>query len=167
MRLPRMTTRRWMVAVAIAALGAWRVNHEKFAALFWGAPLLGSFLGIVIADGRRRRLLGSVLGAAIASACVFFANFFVYQKYTFVTMVQVPKEPFTEAMAGAVLGSFVGLVVGVAASLDYRRWLSRLRGAGPDPDRVVQEAARDGEESRIEHAARDPWLPVEPDPPEP
>ena len=58
---------------------------------------------------------------------MFFANFFVYQKYTFVTMVQAPKEPFTEAMAGAVLGSFVGLVVGVAASLDYRRWLSRLR----------------------------------------
>ena len=59
MPLPLMTTRRWMVVMAIAALGAWRVDHERFAALFWGAPLLGSFLGIVIADGRRRRLLGS------------------------------------------------------------------------------------------------------------
>ena len=125
MPLPLMTTRRWMVVMAIAALGAWRVDHALFAALFWGAPLLGSFLGIVIADGRRRRSLGGVLGAAITSACVFFTNLFVYQKYTFVTMVQAPKEPFTEAMAGAVLGSFVG----IAALLDYRRSLSWLWGA--------------------------------------
>jgi hypothetical protein len=167
MRFPRMTTRRWMVAVAIAALGAWRVKQERFLALYWGVTLLGSFLGIVLAGGRRRRLLGSVQGAAIASACVWFANFFVYQRYTFVTAFRAPKEPFTEAMAGAILGSFVGLVVGIAASLDYRRSLSWLWWRDPDPDRVVQEAARDEEGSQIERAARYPWLPVEPDPPEP
>jgi hypothetical protein len=126
MRLPRMSTRRWMIVVAIVALGAWRVKQERFLALFWGITLLGSFLGIVVAGGSRRRLLGSVLGAAIASACVWFANFFVYQKYTFVTVFQAPREPFTEAMAGAILGSFVGLVVGIAASLDYRRSMSWL-----------------------------------------
>jgi hypothetical protein len=128
-RLPRMTTRRWIIAVMVAGLGTWRVNQEGFLALSWEAPLVGSFLGIVAAGERRWRLPGSVFGAAIASACVWFVNFFLYQKNTYVTMFAAPKEPFTEATAGAVLGAFVGLLLGVAASVDYRRLLpATVRG---------------------------------------
>jgi hypothetical protein len=125
MRFPRMTTRRWMIAVAAVAVLAWGFHRAGFFALAWEAPLLGSSLGILLAREKQRRLAGSVLGGAVTGACFWFVNFFFYQQYTYVTVFTMPNEPFTEAIGGAVGGALVGLLVaGVALRFRFTiRWL--------------------------------------------
>jgi hypothetical protein len=76
MRLPRMTPRRWMIAVGAVAVLAWSFRWAGFMALAWGAHLLGSSLGILLATEKERRLAGSVLGGAVTGACFWFVNFF-------------------------------------------------------------------------------------------
>jgi hypothetical protein len=117
MRLLRMTTRRWMLAVAAAGVMTWGTHRDGFLALAWEAPLLGSSLGILVAREKQRRLAGSVLGGAVAGTCVWFVNFFLYQQYTGVTVFAMPNEPFTEAMGGALGGAVVGLLVAGIASI--------------------------------------------------
>lgn len=117
MRLPRMTTRRWMIAVAAVAVLAWGFHQYGFMALGWEAHLLGSSLGILLAREKQRRLAGSILGGAVAGACFWFVNFFFYKQYTYVTVFTMPNEPFTEAIGGAVGGALVGLFVAGLASI--------------------------------------------------
>jgi len=125
MRLPRMTTRRWMIAVAAVAVLAWGFRRAGFFALAWEAPLLGSSLGILLAREKQRRLAGSVSGGAVTGACFWFVNFFFYKQYTYISVFMMPNEPFTEAIGGAVGGALVGLLVaGVASRFRFTiRWL--------------------------------------------
>lgn len=123
MRLPRVrfTVRGMMIVVAAAACSAmvWDLRGGGMLGLAFIAPLLGALLAMDAPRGRRGQFTASVVGGTATGACLWFANFFLDQRYTGVTMGGPPSGPFSEAMFGGVPGAIVGLVVGVAASMDY------------------------------------------------
>jgi hypothetical protein len=59
-----MTTRRWIVVVAVVALMAAGIRWSGFAALAFGLPLLGAALAIWMRK-QKRKLAAGILGGAL------------------------------------------------------------------------------------------------------
>jgi hypothetical protein len=113
MRLPRMTTRRWMIAVAA---------------------------------------IGLIIGAGVLLK---------QRRDYFLALVQSHQKEVASSMARAnALKSRFGDTSGMTVED-----ITRLHG---DHDRMIDRADHHASLARkYEDAARYPWLPVEPDPPEP
>jgi hypothetical protein len=115
MRLPRMTTRRWMVAVAVAVIGL-------------------TIGGGVLLKQRRDYFLS------------------LAQSHQ--------KELASSTARGKALKSRIGSASGMT--------IEELMHLDRDYHRMTDRADHHASLVRkYEHAARYPWLPVEPDPPEP
>src|SRR5262245_39534661 len=64
MRLPRMTTRRWMVVVAAVALMSWTISSSGFLALALGGLILGASLTIWL-ERQEKPMAAGIIGATM------------------------------------------------------------------------------------------------------
>ena len=121
MPLPRMTTRRWMIAVAAAAITGWWVMMTRGLTPYLIAPV-GPLIGVAYYRSRERRrtlsyLFASILGGAIEAVLLL----------TLSPLLLAPVDPnfpiwYTAAARDGILLIFVGLpclsvgvLIGVAA----------------------------------------------------
>jgi hypothetical protein len=162
MRLPRMTTRRWMVAVAIVALGFGgsigavrmkRLRDSYFALAMHHASLARALKAQASAPARLARLepdpesmtTGEIAGATDSMSAFATDRWDRYAESTRYREYQQARE---RAIADARR----------IVTENWRRVLERLR------KRVDYHAAL---ARKYRRAASYPWLPIEPDPPKP
>jgi hypothetical protein len=109
MRLPRLSTRWWMVAVAVAAIAAWVIRRDGPHALAWEAPLLGASLAMGMVN-KPQRLAAGILGGAITGAALAMG--------AGIGGVGVARQLETGVgIGGAVVGSIVGLFAAWVATV--------------------------------------------------
>src|SRR5690349_17570012 len=146
MRLPRMTTRRWMVAVAVIA---------------WA---LGSAQLLMIS---RRHLARAALHANLSRRCLRLAEEHeaIYERTPTGWAIRGARDVRVPVAAGEPIGRLRTM-----GTWNWPTWEgadARTR-APHDSDEWREEAARHSRiQAEYERAAWMPWLPFEPDPPEP
>ena len=136
MRLPRMTTRRWMVVVLVVGLTS-------------GAVVVG----IRLKRRQSELLAGAEFHAELESLCrLQEANARAFFEEQTVFISELEKEP-----RGGFFGESL-LKKAKALEAEMRKTSANL------PQQIAYHAELT---HKYRHAARYPWLSVEPDPPEP
>ena len=64
MQLPQMTTRRWIVVVAVVAIMSWGIRWDGLRALAWETPVLGTLLAIGMVK-KKQPFAAGLLGVAV------------------------------------------------------------------------------------------------------
>lgn len=134
MRLPRVRfTVRWIMVVMAAVAGSVIIRDRSgpgrlvVPALF--TSLLGALLALGVPRGKRRRFTASVVGGVVAGvvtgACLWFVDLYYSRRESYFTMGGPLEWLFSEAVIGGICGALVGLIMGLVASVEYRR--HRLR----------------------------------------